>query len=62
MGYPALIERERWERTHALIVDTTPVAVLRRKGGPPTTTADNMLLRGIGFCPEVRCADVCALG
>lgn len=47
-GYPALIDRDRWDRIQTLITPTTPVAYQRRKGGRPVN--DGFLLHGMAFC------------
>jgi len=50
-GYPALIERERWDRIQETRTRLDPAAIQRRKGGRPT--GEDYLLRGVALC--LRC-------
>ncbi len=52
-GYPALINRARWDRLQELVDPKTPAGAQRRQGGRPVgSNSRPMLLHGLGFCSK----------
>ena len=47
-GYPALIERDRWDALQARLTRMDPAAVAARKGGRPA--GEDAVLAGVAFC------------
>ena len=47
-GYPALIDRDRWDALQARLGRMDPAAIAARKGGRPA--AEDVLLAGVAFC------------